>query len=108
MALIYLKAGRKIKQLRINAGLTQSQLAEKLDCSYNYISYVERGKKRATVDFYISAANFFQVALDEIFKDSIEIDRNIILDTILLKLSYIDEKKQKMFLKIIEAVEDMG
>ncbi|MBR2281327.1 MAG: helix-turn-helix transcriptional regulator [Spirochaetales bacterium] len=36
--------GRNIKNLRLQRGLSQSQLAEMVDVSFRYISYVECGK----------------------------------------------------------------
>ena len=93
--------------LRTAAGLTQSQLAELLSCSETFVSNVENGKRRATIEFYIAIANYFRVTLDEIFKDSISMSKNILLDTALLKMSYMEEKQQKLLLKIIEDVGEM-
>lgn len=90
--------------LRTKAGFTQAQLAEKLNCSYNFISYIENGKKRASVEFYIMAANLFQVSLDTIFKGSVKINKNVTIDTALIKLSYMDQQQQELALKIIDDI----
>ncbi len=41
--------GSALRDLRIELGLTQEQLAEKAELSRNYISAVERGEKSITV-----------------------------------------------------------
>lgn len=105
--MIYIKAGRRIRMFRTAAGMTQFQLAETLSCSESFISLVENGKKRASVEFYITVANYFSISLDEIFRESINFSKNIILDTALLKMSYMGEKQQKLLLKIIEDVGEM-
>ena len=92
--------------LRVTAGLTQTELAEQLNCSYNYISYVENGKRRASVEFYISAANYFNVSLDDIFQDSISIKNIKHKEIVLTELKQVGNDKQKLLLKIMEAVAE--
>ncbi len=48
--------GENIKRYRELKGLTQAELAEKLDFSYEYVCRVERGQK------YISLRKLFQIA----------------------------------------------
>ncbi len=93
--------------LRVTAGLTQTELAEQLNCSYNYISYVENGKRRASVEFYISAANYFNVSLDDIFQDSISIKNIKHKEIVLTELKQVGNDKQKLLLKIMEAVSEV-
>ena len=92
--------------LRVTAGLTQTELAEQLNCSYNYISYVENGKRRASVELYISAANYFNVSLDDIFQDSISIKNIKHKEIVLTELKQVGNDKQKLLLKIMEAVAE--
>jgi transcriptional regulator with XRE-family HTH domain len=49
--------GKKIKQSRINHGMTQSQLAEKLGISYQQIQKYENG------DSQMSVSRFFEIAM---------------------------------------------
>ncbi|HHY71353.1 MAG TPA: helix-turn-helix transcriptional regulator [Thermoanaerobacterales bacterium] len=41
--------GRALREMRLELGLTQEELAEKADLSRNHISAVERGEKSITV-----------------------------------------------------------
>ena len=59
--------GRKLKELRINAGLTQEELASKLNLSrVNYTRY-ENGKVRPDYETIIKLADFYDISLDELF-----------------------------------------
>lgn len=104
--MIYKAAGRQIQLLRIQHNLTQKELAEKLQTSQNYLSDVETGKKRPSLDYYMSIANFFKVSLDQIFVDSIDMKKNIIIDSIVLKISYMPKEEQKLVLDMVENIED--
>lgn len=100
--MIHYGAGKRIQMLRIKQGLTQSELAEKIHSSQKYISNVETGKKRPSVDFYVTIANFFGVSLDYIFQDSIKMSRNINIDTAIVKMGYMNENEQMHILKLID------
>lgn len=54
----------KIKMLREEASLTQSQLAEKLDIAVSSISQYESGDRVPSDDIKIKLASFFDVSLD--------------------------------------------
>lgn len=100
--MVHCGAGKQIQMLRIKNGLTQNELAEKIHSSQKYISNVETGKKRPSVDFYITIANFFGVSLDLIFQDSIKMNKNINIDTAIIKMSYMSENEQAHILKLID------
>jgi transcriptional regulator with XRE-family HTH domain len=52
------KFGKRLKALRIDKGLTQLELAERLDMSPNFVGMIERGERNTTVEniFKISRA----------------------------------------------------
>ena len=59
--------GGKLKELRLNAGLTQEELATKLGLSrVNYTRY-ENGKVRPDYEIIIKLADFYDISLDELF-----------------------------------------
>ncbi len=65
--------GKKLKQLRVQAGLTQQQLADSLRLSrVNYTRY-ETGASRPDYETLIALADFYDISLDELF------DRNAFL-----------------------------
>lgn len=54
----------RLKNLREEQGLTQSQLAEKLDIAVSSISQYESGDRVPSDDMKIKLAKFFDVSLD--------------------------------------------
>lgn len=62
-----LNLGKRIKLLRINAGIKQGQLADRLGVSANYISLLENGKKEPSLQFMKKLSNTLKVPLDLFF-----------------------------------------
>lgn len=56
--------GEHLKNLRKSKGLTQKQLAEKLNVSERGIQNYELGERKPTYDILIAIADFFDVSLD--------------------------------------------
>ena len=55
---------KQIKMLRINAGMSQSQLAENLNVGPSAVGMYEQGRRMPAVDMLIEIANLFDVSLD--------------------------------------------
>lgn len=58
------KSGERIRQLRIENGLTQEQAAETLNISRTFYSRVETGEKGCSIDLFVQVSNLFHVSLD--------------------------------------------
>lgn len=48
--------GRTLRELRLKAGLSQIQLAEKADLNFNFIGSIERGEKLASIETVVRLA----------------------------------------------------
>lgn len=66
-----LTMGDRIKETRKLQGLTQEQLAEKVDISLEYISQIERGLKMPSMQVFIKLVEILDVSADYILRDSI-------------------------------------
>lgn len=60
-----IEIGQKIKELREERGLSQSELGKELDRTHAAISDIERGKTRLTVRDLRIIADFFSVSISE-------------------------------------------
>ena len=56
--------GSRIRSLRKKRGLTQEQLAEKMNVSTPYIAKIETGKQTGPAELAVEFAAFFEVSLD--------------------------------------------
>jgi transcriptional regulator with XRE-family HTH domain len=72
-----LKFGEKLQALRLEKDLTLQQFAESLGYSaHGYISELESGKKTPTVEFVLSVSRVYNVSIDILLKDEIELKRD--------------------------------
>ena len=60
---------RKVKQMRIDEGLTQKELAKKLHVSESTVSMWERGERSIGFEKADEIADLFGVSLNEILED---------------------------------------
>ena len=58
------ECGKRIRQLRINNGLTQEQTANALSIDQSFCGRIEGGKKGCSVDLFIQLSALFNVSLD--------------------------------------------
>lgn len=62
------QVGNNIKSIRTAQGLTQEQMAEKLNRSVNFVSLIELGKSGMSVPTIIEICNVLDVDTNSIFK----------------------------------------
>ena len=61
---------KQIKNLRINAGMSQFQLAKKLNVGPSAVGMYEQGRRTPSVDILILIAKTFSVSLDYLIMGS--------------------------------------
>ena len=66
--------GRKLHALRLQRELTLKELAHELGyLAHGYISEIESGKKKPTVDLALKVADFFDVTTDQLLRDDVSL-----------------------------------
>ncbi|GAB6385321.1 helix-turn-helix domain-containing protein [Enterococcus cecorum] len=65
-------AGEKIKQLRISHGMTQEDLANKLDIGKSAVSNYEKGYRKPKQSLIFKLANTFDVSINYFFPETTE------------------------------------
>ena len=58
------KCGERIRQLRIQRGFTQENVAQILNIDRSFYSRIEAGKNGCAVDLFIQLSGLFKVSLD--------------------------------------------
>ena len=71
MSLNYILLGKRIQNIRKGKEVTQAKLAEKINCSPSYISYLENGSKGLSLETLIRIANVLNVSTDDLLIDSL-------------------------------------
>lgn len=67
----YANLGKRLREERRKAGLTQEKLAEDLDLSAAYIGQIERGERVPALAIIIAAANRLGVSVDYLLEDTL-------------------------------------
>lgn len=62
--------GKKIRNLRKEKGLTQTEIADKFNLSQNAITNIETGKRELKIDELLDFASFFGVSTDYLIKEN--------------------------------------
>ena len=63
------KFGSRIKELRMQANLSQEKFALMIDMDRKYLASVENGRRNISLENIYKIANGFHITLEELFKD---------------------------------------
>ena len=58
------RSGAYIRNLRIQNGYTQGELAKAMNMDRSFLSRIEAGQKGCSVDLFVQFSDFFHVSLD--------------------------------------------
>ena len=70
----YKDFGRRVKQQRKLAQLTQEKLAEKAGISFAFVGHIERGTRKCSVDTLIKLCNALKISPNILLQDSLDDD----------------------------------
>ncbi|CDE90913.1 MAG: helix-turn-helix domain-containing protein [Clostridia bacterium] len=71
-----IKIGKNIQKIRKSNGYTQEKLAEEIEVSVRYISDIEQDKSKPSYEVLIKICNVFQISLDQVFSEYLNIKEN--------------------------------
>ncbi len=60
--------GKKIRNLRLEKGISQEKLAEYINMSREHISCIERGKNLTTIETLYEMSKFFEIDIKDFFE----------------------------------------
>jgi transcriptional regulator with XRE-family HTH domain len=102
----FFSVGNRLREIRLNKGLSQEQVAHIADVTPAYFGQVERGAKNVTVFTLEKICNALNISLAEFFnpanKDNTEID-NISMQ-IINQLTYKSDFEKQKILKLVKLV----
>lgn len=101
--------GKRIQQERKKRGLTQEKLAEGVGVSNNFISYIESGKKAASLKTIKKIADVLGVSVHELFKDFTRPQKtksDYTMEQILYLIKDKSPSTKRLFLRICKSLVD--
>ncbi len=69
MEIDYRAIGKRIRCARLEAGLTQESLSEMVDITPVYLSCIERGRARASLEVVVNIAGALKITTDTILSE---------------------------------------
>ena len=75
MNLVSKRLGKRVRQLRLQRGWTQEELAARSGKHWTYIGGIERGERNPTVSVLGDIARALEIKLGELFIDSSKVSR---------------------------------
>lgn len=100
----YISLGKNIRKYRIQAGYTQSHLAELCDCTDGHIGQIENARSIPSLSITLSIANALNVSVDQLVSEDLTNKENF-LNTRIYELTKNLSTTDKIFaLEMIEAL----
>ena len=94
--------GRRIQEIRKQRGLTQEQMAERVNISPHYLSALERGVYNIKLDLLVDILNILNCSADEVFQDVVSSSSKIKASQLSEKLKGLPLHEQRKILEVIE------
>lgn len=95
--------GKRIREARNNAGLTQEVLAEKADIGVMYLGEIERGLKMPSLKIFIKLVEALDISADYLLRNEVSSGRSFVYDEITQKLEGLTPKQRKGAVDILDA-----
>ncbi len=78
----YVLLGQRIRAARLSAGMTQEQLAEKVDLTSQHISHTEVASTKISLSALVKIANALNTSVDRLLSDSIQDSKIYLMDDV--------------------------
>ena len=103
----YKLIGERIKKARKLNGITQDVLAEKLGVSIGYVSQVERGITKISLDLLGAISSILECDISSFITESATNSSEYMESELLAEIRKLDSKKKKYILEIIKLTNDI-
>ena len=105
MAIDYSDIGGRIKQKRIEKGLTQEKLAELVGIGPSHMSHLESGKTVASMDVFISLCNMLECSADELLCREIVVAKPMLNNWLVDLVADCDQTEIKIIADTVAALK---
>lgn len=104
MIIDYKAMGSRIQECRKNKKLTQEQMAEKLDISVSFISRVERGCVKVSLETLAKIATILEISPSYFIDGVVKVNDEYLKNELINATKSFDNKQMCLVLELIKAV----
>lgn len=97
--MLYQELGKRIRQQRMLARMTQEKLSEAAGISLSFLGHIERGTRKASLDTLVKICNVLKVSPQLLLQDSLEND-------LLGMTSVFSDSKARLMREIAHAIDE--
>ena len=98
--------GQKVKQIRLNKGVTQEQLAEAVGVGVTHISHLETGSGTVSLKVFLAIVNYLECSADEILCKEIQTARPIVNNWLAELVDDCDQTEIKIIADTVVALKE--
>lgn len=98
--------GRRVKEKREHRHITQQAMADELSISKYYISKIENGKVKVTLETLAEIANYLNTDIAELLKGSSPLSDNYCVSEYVEVYNKATPEQKNMILKIAKTITD--
>lgn len=106
MNIDYKLIGERIKQVRKSKNMTQETLAEKLNVSIGYVSQVERGITKISLDLLGAISTILDCDVATLISETAIRSNEYMTTEIIEAIRSLDDKKRRYILEIIKLTNE--
>ena len=106
MNIDYKLVGERIKRARKSKGITQENMAERLNVSIGYVSQVERGVTKISLDLLAAISTILECDVAALISESAINSTEYLESEIVTELCKLDQKKKKFIYNLIKLVNE--
>ena len=101
----YYKIGQRIRKIRKAHGLSQEELAEKVNISTTHMSHIETGNTKLSLQVLVDIATALEVRTDDLLYDNPTVVTGAALDEIAAVLEHCTVKESKVIADVVRATK---
>ena len=105
ISLDYYKIGQKIRKVRKAHGLSQEELAEKVNISTTHMSHIETGNTKLSLPVLVDIAAALEIRTDDLLSDSPTASASTALSEISAVLDGCSAQQSKVIADIVKAAK---
>lgn len=101
----YYKIGQQIRKIRRAHGLSQEELAEKINISTTHMSHIETGNTKLSLPVFVDIAIALDVRTDELLDSNSSATTSVALEEISSVLERCNAKQAKIIADVVKATK---
>ena len=101
----YYKIGQRIRKYRKTHGMSQEELAERVNISTTHMSHIETGNTKLSLPVLVDIANILQVRTDDLLYDHPAVSSAAAIGEIAAVLQNCDPKESRLITDVVRSVK---